>query len=86
MVKLTVQTDETARLGVDAPEAVELNAETHIVVDTTAIYDGAYEWTPTDSVQLIDVENKKALGQIKINPIPQNYGLVTWNGSTLTIT
>lgn len=86
MVKLTVQTDETARLGVDSPEAVELNAETHIVVDTTTIYDGAYEWTPTDSVQLIEIENKKALGQIKINPIPQNYGLVTWNGSTLTIT
>lgn len=86
MVKLTVQTDETARLGVNDPEAVELNAETHIVVDTTTIYDGAYEWTPTDSVQLIEIENKKALGQITINPIPQNYGLVTWNGSTLTIT
>lgn len=85
MVRLTVNTDETATLGVNVPEAVELNAETHIVVDTTTIYDGAYEWTPTGSAQIIEIENKKALGPITINPIPNNYGLITWNGSTLTV-
>ena len=60
-------------------------AEPYIVVDRSIIYDGAYEWTPSESVQTIEIANKKALTNITINPIPQNYGLITWNGSTLTV-
>lgn len=85
MIKLTVKTDEYAVLGVSALESVELNAEPHIVVDTTTVYDGPYEWTPTDTVQTIEIADKKALDNITINPVPQNYGLITWNGSTLTV-
>ena len=83
-IRLTVNTDETALLNVSS-EAVTLNAETYIEIDRTEIYDGAYEWTPTDSVQTIEIADKKALENIKINPIPSNYGLITWNGSTLTV-
>ena len=85
MVKLTVKTDESVVLDVSATEAVELNAEPHIVVDRTTVYDGAYEWTPSDTIQTIEIANKKALNNIKINPIPNNYGLITWNGSELTV-
>ena len=48
-------------------------------------YTGAYEFTPTQDIQTIQIANKKATADITINPIPSNYGLVTWNGSVLTV-
>ena len=48
-------------------------------------YTGDYEFTPTRSTQVIEFANKKATADIIINPIPKNYGLVTWNGSVLTV-
>ena len=48
-------------------------------------YSGPYEFTPTQQSQTIEIADKKALDNIIINPIPQNYGLITWNGSTLTV-
>lgn len=74
-VRLTVLTDE----------AVTLCAEPHIVVDTTTVYDGPTEFTPSGSTQTIEIADKKALENIVINPIPSNYGLITWNGSELTV-
>lgn len=48
-------------------------------------YTGDYEFTPTRRTQVIEIANKKATADIIINPIPRNYGLVTWNGSVLTV-
>lgn len=49
------------------------------------IYDGPYEYTPTADTQTIEIERKMAAANIVINPIPSNWGLITWNGSTLTV-
>ena len=49
------------------------------------IYEGEYEFTPTQSTQTISIENKMAVQDITINPIPNNYGLITWNGSIITV-
>lgn len=49
------------------------------------IYDGEYEFTPTQSTQTISIENKMATSDITINPIPYYYGLITYNGSTITV-
>lgn len=84
-IKLTVNTNETAVLGVVGATSVGMEAEAHIVVDRTTVYTGPYEWTPSDEVQTLEIADKKALGNITINPIPSNYGLITWNGSTLTV-
>ena len=48
-------------------------------------YMGAYEFTPTDEQQVINIEGLTASQNITINPIPDNYGLITWNGATLTV-
>lgn len=84
-IKLTVNTGESVTLNVASTEAVGLTAEPHIVVDRSVIYDGSTEWTPSDTAQTISIANKKALTNIIIKPIPNNYGLITWNGSTLTV-
>ena len=49
------------------------------------IYDGEYEFTPTEDTQTVSIENKMAVQDITINPIPSNYGLITWNGAILTV-
>lgn len=48
-------------------------------------YDGPYEVTPTARTQTLATDSLYMRGNITINPIPSNYGLITWNGSTLTV-
>lgn len=48
-------------------------------------YTGEYEFTPSAETQTIPIYGKVASADIVINPIPSNYGLITWNGSVLTV-
>ena len=48
-------------------------------------YSGEYEFTPQDVEQVIQTKKKVLLDNIIIRPIPQNYGLITYNGSFITV-
>lgn len=48
-------------------------------------YEGDYEITPTDETQVLQTAGKWDRENIIIKPIPSNYGLITWNGSALTV-
>lgn len=48
-------------------------------------YEGAYEFTPTTAAQTIPTEQRFLSENIIINPIPSNYGLITWDGHTMTV-
>lgn len=48
-------------------------------------YQGSYHVTPTSSEQTLYTANRVLSQNITIDPIPSNYGLITWNGSTLTV-
>lgn len=43
-------------------------------------YDGSYEFTPADTAQTVSIKDKVADEDIIINPIPSNYGKISWNG------
>lgn len=62
---------------------MEVGAE--YAVAPTVQYKGEYEFTPSAQTQTIEIYGKTATENIIINPIPNNYGLVSWNGSTLTV-
>lgn len=49
------------------------------------IYDGQTEVTPTQETQVLQTTNRTVVSNIIVNPIPSNYGKITWNGSTLTV-
>lgn len=49
------------------------------------VYDGITEITPSNQAQILQTSNKALTRNIVVNPIPSNYGLVTWNGSVLTV-
>lgn len=48
-------------------------------------YTGAYEVTPSAETQTLDTEGLRLTRPVVVNPIPNNYGLITWNGSFLTV-
>lgn len=48
-------------------------------------YDGAYTFTPSQEAQTVSINHLLAVQDITIEPIPSNYGLITWNGSTITV-
>lgn len=49
------------------------------------VYDGTAEITPSNQAQVLQTSGKAVTRNIVVNPIPSNYGLVTWNGSILTV-
>lgn len=65
----------------------QVEGEAGIVVDigSYAIYDGTYTVTPGPEAQTLETANLALSDNIIINPIPSNYGLITWNGAYLTV-
>lgn len=72
-------------LGISKPNDISVGLDTKIEAAITEHYRGSYEFTPTSEAQTIPVSGLLAERDITIQPIPNNYGLVEWNGSTLTI-
>ena len=48
-------------------------------------YEGEYTITPSAETQVLETSGKRMTGGITVNPIPSNYGLITWNGAILTV-
>ena len=48
-------------------------------------YEGPYEATPAATAQTFATTGKLMVREFTVNPIPSNWGLITWNGSTLTV-
>lgn len=74
--------------------SVDINAATMGVTLGTPIvkeyvwvqtYTGEYEVTPSSETQTLNTAEMRMTRAVTINPIPQNYGLITWNGSFLTV-
>lgn len=65
----------------------DMDADLAIVVNPIYVpeYEGEYVITPQATAQTLLTEGKKMMDNIRIEPIPSNYGLITWNGSTLTV-
>lgn len=64
-------------------QSVEMGMETEVVMSPK--YRGLYEFTPSEEQQIVRIEGKMAEENIVIDPIPNNYGLITWDGRTLTV-
>ena len=48
-------------------------------------YPGPYEVTPTQETQVLRTAQKVAQRNIVVNPIPHDWGHITWDGSVLTV-
>lgn len=48
-------------------------------------YAGPYIITPSEDTQVLNTTGLKMTDNVTVEPIPENYGLITWNGSVLTV-
>ena len=62
-----------------------VDVETGILNISGEPYQGSYEVTPTRETQTLQTASKVLAQNVTINPIPSNYGLITWDGHTLTV-
>ncbi len=78
-----ISTNTNKITGEFVTEKISLSG--NIVTGAPPSYAGEYEFTPSAQVQVIPIQGKLAKEDIVINSIPSNYGLITWDGSVLTV-
>ena len=66
-----------------------LNTSIRDLVDITVVsgdhYEGTTTITPNSQIQTLQTVGLVVDSNIIINPIPSNYGVISWNGSVLTV-
>lgn len=77
--------NDSVKLKVSDPDSVKLNVSAPIIAETVPSYEGEYRVTPQTNAVILETFGKRMLHNVIVDPIPSNYGLVTWNGRTLTI-
>ncbi len=81
-------TYEPKKIGITYDlEQVTIVPGAQIVRDTgdIPIYQEEYEVTPSQEEQILHTDGHLLTSDVRVNPIPSNYGLITWNGSVLTV-
>ena len=85
-IPMSVSVDSAAYdLGLNEPQAVTIGVAAPIRPIAAEHYTGSYSVTPSASEQRLPVEGLLMEQDVVVAPIPSNYGLITWNGSTLTV-
>lgn len=84
-VTLHVAESDGALLHVDSDNAAALSIGGEIYSVETPPYEGAYEATPSQETQVFATAGKRIEENFTVNPIPWYYGLITYNGSTITV-
>lgn len=82
---LSIVIEEIADCQLSIPESGEVGLVTVIREGTFPAYTGATEITPSQETQTLNTANKSVYQNIVVNPIPSNYGLITWDGSKLMV-
>ena len=84
--RVRVNDPPTVRIAVrDAGEVAVGIDQKSPIVPVMDEYEGSYQVTPTTTAQTLGTEGLLMTADLVIEPIPSNYGLITWNGATLTV-
>lgn len=83
-LKLKVKEPETIRLQAVGADAASLRASAGIPIYPND-YTGSYTITPGAEAQTIPTDGLMMTSDLVVEAIPSNYGLITWDGSTLTV-
>lgn len=72
-------------LGVSSGAVRPARVQTAVIEWDIDPYPGPYEVTPGAEAQVLATKDLRMTGDLTVAPIPNNYGLITWNGSVLTV-
>lgn len=81
-IKVRVGKPLRARLIVEPEPQLRLKASGGSVIPE---YHGEYTVVPSQSRQVLRTAGEQLLHDVVVEAIPSNYGLIAWNGSTLTV-
>lgn len=86
-IEMSVATyDDTLPMDVtSSEETIGMDIGAEYAMSNTDPFEGSYEYTPSEQTQTIPIEDLRATQDIVINPIPSNYGLITYNGISITV-
>ena len=87
--------EQSARIVI-TPQEIRVSAKAPSITTSTGIpvardfverdpYTGEYTVTPSAEAQVLLTNNFRMTDNITIEPIPNNYGLITWDGATLMV-
>ena len=69
----------------DSNIPVSVEVATPVVASIVEDYDGDTEATPSAQDQVFSVGGKRVLNDFVVHAIPNNYGLITYNGQYITV-
>lgn len=74
-------------LTVTEPDEVAFSAAEYIPVHVSDApeYDGPYEVSAARWAQVLPTAGHLMTSDLTVRPVPSNYGLITWDGSVLTV-
>lgn len=86
MVDIALEVEDGAEYALSLDDDVGMALSLgDVFVNGGRSYEGPYEVTPSRHVQVLPTSGRKMDDDVTVNPIPQNYGLVTWDGAVLTV-
>lgn len=78
---IVISADDTVEIVSPGRDTLEISS---VIIEGNP-YTGDYVVTPTQSTQVLPTAHLSMSDNVTINPIPSNYGLITWDGSVLTV-
>lgn len=85
-IPMTVQTDRVlVPMSINTQPVIGMTVGSQYVMTSVDIYDGDYTVIPSQTRQVLHTKELELLEEVVIEPIPNNYGLIGWNGATLTV-
>lgn len=92
MIKSLIDVVFEAELEVEVPELEPVVDKDFVIESDMSFisrieeeYEGPYEVTPSSETQILNTKDYVCIDNITINAVPSNYGLITWNGTVLTV-
>ena len=84
-VTLHVAESDGALLHVGSSDAAALSIGGEIYSVETPPYEGEYIVTPNENTQTLETRGKRLAQNVIVEPIPQNYGRISYSGSVITV-
>lgn len=83
--KLEIDTGEDLDINLESSPDIEFTEKENFQFGSGKKYKGETVITPTRETQVLETGGLYVPSNIIVNPIPKNYGLISWNGVTLTV-
>lgn len=85
MLNATFNQGNTLHACFQGADTLDASLNSTVYIPVVDVYEGPYEATPTQFTQTLSTEGFTMAQDVIIHPIPSNYGLITYNGSTITV-